>query len=121
MKVINFFLLRSCQSFRICGYANPASLRKFSEEDVIYIENFVRNELLNKLLDRCSRLKTTFNDDEKENFFGMYESSVEEFKLVRGDRHLLTEIASHLNKLYEEIGRDLFAQHFEPPAKFKIN
>lgn len=70
-------------------------------------------------MDKCSRCKTEITDNEKENFFGMYVNSVEEFKLLRGDRIHIMEIAKYLNKLYSEIGDD-FARYFDPPAKYKI-
>lgn len=90
------------------------------DEDLEFVEKFVRNELLSQLLNKYERRKAVFTDDDKEHFFGMYVNSVEEFKLMRGDRHLLMEIAAHLNRLYDEKGQKSFAEHFELPPNYKI-
>lgn len=76
--------------------------------------------MMKLLLEKCARLNKEFADDEKEFFFGMYGDSIKDFKLLRGDRHLITEIAAYVQKLFNEKGRESFAAQFEAPKRYKI-
>lgn len=105
--------------FRLIGYANGFAMKDITENDLDGIEHFVKNELLKLLLEKCTRLSTEFSDLDKENFFGLYASSDNEFKLLRGERKLLLKIASHLTELHTKDSDD-FKKKFDLPKKFKI-
>lgn len=104
----------------ICGYANCASFREINDADIDFVQNFVKNELLKRIEEKCSMLETKFSDEEKECFFGMYALSINEFKLVMGERRTITKIVKHLIELYEQKGKEQFAKHFELPPKHKF-
>lgn len=107
-------------SFSWCGYANGLSFKEIGEADIQYIENFVRNELQNRLLEICERNDNSFGECEKQFFFGIYASSVSEFKFLRGERIQILAIADILRKLIENNGAEAFKKDFEPPKTFKI-
>lgn len=56
-----------------------------------------------------------------EYFFGMFSDNVKDFKIMRGERYLLEEIAEHLNYLHDSLGRAKFNKHFEPPKKYRVS
>lgn len=90
------------------------------EEDIVQFEEFVRNELLQLLLEKCSRMNTEFADDEKEFFFGMYASSIDQFKVLRGERILILSMAQHLRELQKTLGPETFIGYFEVQRKYKM-
>lgn len=105
----------------MCGYANPLSFKSFNETDIEYVENFVQNELKGLLLKKCERSGCELKNDDMELMFGMYANSENEFKLMRGDRLLLQEIAKHLDRKFSTEGMDVFVKHFEAPKKYKVS
>lgn len=56
-----------------------------------------------------------------EYFFGMFSDNVKDFKIMRGERYLLEEIAVHLNGLHDSLGRAAFNKNFEPPKKYRVS
>lgn len=108
-------------SFSWCGYGNGLSFKEIGETDIEYIENFVRNELEKRLSEICERNGKQIDECEKEFFFGIYASSVNEFKFLRGERIHILAIADILRKLMEKCGLDAFRKEFEPPKTYKIS
>lgn len=104
-----------------CGYGNGLSFKEIGETDIEYIENFVRNELEKRLLEISERKGKQFDECEKEFFFGIYASSISEFKFLRGERIQILAIADILRKFMDKNGVDAFKQEFEPPKTFKIS
>lgn len=82
--------------FRLTGFANAVSFMNIGDEDISYVEKFVQNELEQLLLDRCVRLGTVLDDNEKECVFGIYAGNIKEFKFLRGERNQILGIAGIL-------------------------
>lgn len=106
--------------FSWCGYGNGLSFKEIGESDLAYIETFVRNELKKRLLEKCEREKTQFDESEAEFFYGIYAGSIDEFKFLRGERIQILAIANILRDFLTEKGADEFKQKFEPPKNYKI-
>lgn len=106
---------------RLCGYANGLSFKNITETDISFVENFVQNELKDLLQQKCDRFGAELDVNEMENIFGMYANCETEFKLMRGDRLLLKEIAEFLNELFTTEGTEAFARHFEVPKRYKMS
>lgn len=92
--------------FSWCGYGNGLSFKEIGETDIEYIENFVRNELEKRLLEISERKGKQFDECEKEFFFGIYASSISEFKFLRGERIQILAIADILRQFMDKNGVD---------------
>lgn len=104
-----------------CGYANPLSFMKLDESDLVYAENFVRQEILDRINEKCARLGKLIMEEEKELFFGMYADNIPGFQIMRGERTQLLGAASYLQKMFEQNGPEAFAKHFNVSKKIKID
>lgn len=92
-----------------------------TENDIVCIEEFVQNELEQRILDRCARLGAELDENEKESFFGIYAGSIRDFKFLRGERIQILGLAESLRTMFNEKGKEQFSKHFEVPHNFKIN
>lgn len=81
----------------------------------------MRNELKGLLVIKCERLGCELKSDDTELMFGMYVNSEKDFKLMRGDRLLLKEIAENLSNKFSSDGLEAFVQHFQAPMRYKIS
>lgn len=115
--LLYFFVLYL--QLRLNGYANAYSMKDITENELDEIEAFVKTELDKRLQEKCTRSNTEMSQLDKENFFGLYASSADEFKLLRGERKLLLKIASFLTDLYEK-DAEMFKSYCEVPKRFKI-
>lgn len=106
---------------RLHGYANCSPLKKIKTDDFEHIEQFVREQLLECLKNKCERTNSKVNSDEMEYFLGMFSDNVKDFKIMRGERYLLEEIAEYLNDRHDSLGRATFHKHFEPPKKYRVS
>lgn len=106
---------------RWCGYANAISFMKIENVDLDYIEQYVRDELLQRLSEKCKRNSKNLDEYEKEFFFGVYTDSIQDFKILRGQRLLLLEIASNLRQMFQTKGFQAFFKQFDIPSSFKIS
>lgn len=107
--------------FSWSGFANGVSFKEIDDAELASIEKFVQNEMLSRIMERCTMLGTHFDENEKEYFFGMYASSINEFKFVQGERLLIFYIADSLTHMFDTNGPAQFAKYFEVPVGFKIN
>lgn len=105
--------------FRWIGYANGLSFKEIDDEKLDQIEVFVRSELLKRVQEKSERRGKTF--EEKEIFFGMYADSIDEFKILRGERLQLLSIANILRPIFNDKGSDEFAKYFELPKGNKFD
>lgn len=69
----------------------------FGDEDIDFVENFTRNELMDLLINKCDREKVDLNDCTKKHFFGSYTNSTENFKFKPRERCLIKEISELLS------------------------
>lgn len=84
--------------FSICGYSNKFSFKSISDEDFLFVENFVRNELLQRLLEKSQSMKIKFEESDKKHFFGEFAKHPINFHFSQNERSLLIAAA----KLFEE-------------------
>lgn len=68
----------------ICCYANCHSFLNLSNDDIDFVQNFVRTEVLNILNNKCARANTVFNENDMHHFFGNYQSSPQNFQILLG-------------------------------------
>lgn len=107
--------------FRWNGFANAYSLMNLTENDIVCIEEFVQNELEQRILDRCTRLGSELDENEKESFFGIFAGSTKDFKFLRGERIQILGLAESLRNMFDEKGKEQFSKHFEVPENYKID
>lgn len=91
-----------------------------TENEIVCVEEFVRNELEPRMLDRCTRLGTELNANELECFFGIYAGSIKDFKFLRGERIQILGLGESLRTMLTEKGKEEFVKHFEVPDNFII-
>lgn len=120
-KYFRYNFWSSSFSFRWNGFANAYSLMSITENDIVCIEEFVQNELEQRILDRCARLGSVLEENEKESFFGIYAGSIKDFKFMRGERIQILGIAESLRTMFNEKGKEQFSNHFEMQQNFKID
>lgn len=68
-----------------------------------YVEVFVRNELLRRLLEKSQSLKIQFEEDDKKHFFGEFVKDPVKFYFTECERSLLVTAAKVLEKQSTEI------------------
>lgn len=84
--------------FSICGYSNKFSIKSISDEDFLFVEEFVRNELLQRLLEKSQSMKIRFEENDKKHFFGEFAKHPIDFHFSQNERSLLMTAA----KLFKE-------------------
>lgn len=94
---------------------------QIKESDIVYVENFVKKELEDRIKERCDQLGTVLEENEKEFLFGMYASSIDEFKFLQGERYQILGAAEVLQNQFAEKGVEEFNKMFEVPKGFKID
>lgn len=96
------------------------SFKCIDEEHLDYLEKWVRDDLLAILQKKCEREKTQLEINDLEIFYGMYVSSPNEFKLLKGDRLHMTVIAEELRKRSDSMGLKKYTDFFQMPKEYKI-
>lgn len=82
-----------------CGYSNLIAFKKFSENDLLYIENMTRTELLRRITEKCKRMKIDVKKIEKANFFGTFASNIHDFNFSEYERSMIFTTAEKLRGL----------------------
>lgn len=91
-----------------------------SDDDINFVTNFVRSDLLQKLDERCSQRSQTFSENEKKYFFGVYASDIPNFQIFRGERKLLNAAAEQVNAIRESMTFAEFVSFFTTPDDYVI-
>lgn len=91
-------------SFSACGYSNKLSFQFISDDDISYVEEFTRTELLQRLTEKCNTLKINFNMEIKGYYFGDFTKSTADFKFTQNEKTQIFKAAAKL----KEISLDLF-------------
>lgn len=94
---------------------------RLSDEDVNSVENFVRSELLKALQDRSNKIGNDFDENELQNFFGLYESNTSNFKILLGDRKLLKAAAERINEIHRTKSYIDFLADFTTPLNYTVS
>lgn len=91
--------------FSACGYSNKLAFQSVSEDDFLYVEEFTRSELLQRLTENCNKLKIDLKEEVKRNYFGDFVANTPEFKISQHERDQLTRAAAKI----KESKSDLFS------------
>lgn len=87
-----------------CGYTNYAAYENFNDEDVKFIENFVRCDLLDILHRKFEKQNAILDQKYKANFFGCYVADVGNFRFSPDESKMIKDIiaaATNTNELDE--------------------
>lgn len=74
-------------------------MKNINEDDICYVENFVRTELTLRLSEKCTRLGINMDDTDKFNFFGSFVTNVAKFEFSEQDRNIIFALAEQLKSL----------------------
>lgn len=106
----------------MCGFSNAITFKAIDDDDINYVENFVKNDLVQYFVPRqLSIPKTHDNDDddfadadlsedEKHFFFGIYTSNPSNFVFLRGERKMLNALSEHVRSTE---GTSVGLKHFQ--------
>lgn len=75
----------------------------FGEEDIEYVQSFVRTELLQILSDKFHKANRVLGENVKNNFFGFYVADIANFRFTPQEK---TDIKTIADKLVEDIELD---------------
>lgn len=92
-----------------------------SEKDIDFVQNFVRNDLLKILNDKCVRANKVFNENDMHHFFGNYQGSPQDFHILLGERKLLLAAAREVNRMNESLSFGDYLKFFAVPEKYAIS
>lgn len=93
---------------------------EINDEHFVKMEEFVCKELHNRLIDKCNRLNVDLDENDLEYFFGMFTGSLNEFKLMRGEKIQLTETAKSLKDIFFSKEKEAMIKNFVLPKHYKI-
>lgn len=85
--------------FSACGYSNRVSFKKINDEDVNYVENFIRHDLLERISAKCNRLKIPLDKNIKSQFFGTFSHNEKQFKFTEEERSLILSFPEKFNNI----------------------
>lgn len=95
--------------FSYCGYANAVLFEKLDDNDINAVEEFVRNDLLDILLDDEQPVdgsEVLLDDEQMKNYFGeLYASSPSKFRFMPGDRKFIKLIQNQIQLDIKKKGR----------------
>lgn len=98
----------------MCGFSNAMTFKAINGDDIDYVENFVKNEMVKYFSPRqhsdstsnsdadCRDLDADLSEEEKPNFFGIYASNPSQFAFMRGERKMLNALVDHVNSVEAE-------------------
>lgn len=81
----------------MCGYSNLFSFKSIENDDINYVEEFVRNEMLKRLSEESERSNRTLTDCDKADFFGQSREA-SAFKLTDEDRQIIHTLVDILKQ-----------------------
>lgn len=90
----NFFLSLYLNSS--CGYSNILSFKNINDEEITAVESFVRDELGDVIDRKCAVANYEFDNDNWKYFYGVYDTSKDKFRFMRGDICLMKELVSYI-------------------------
>lgn len=82
----------------VCGYNNQYSFENFGDEDVRFVENFARTELVQLLGDHCGKIQTALNENVMKNFFGSYVFQPQNFKIEHEESENLKAVSAVMSE-----------------------
>lgn len=98
----------------MCGFANPISFKKITDNNIRDVETFIKEKCLSILQNRLSdsfggECDALVDEKQMTDHFGMYaDADVRLFEFQAGDILLIKELVDHVNRIVDEKG----LQHF---------
>lgn len=91
-------MFNSSHNSSACGYNNALIFKNINDEDIAYVENYVRKNIP-ALIELNFKESESF-DREKHGscFFGKYSKQIESFQFSLNEKWLIKQIIDHLNK-----------------------
>lgn len=131
MRIATFYSILICfkqnqynciDSFRLCGYANALVFGKITDDDIKYVEAFMRDELMTLVLQNESETLNKsdqnsfvdqedilFDDEQRLEYFGkVYAKHPDKFKFQLGDLRLINELVTYVRRVVNENGLHVF-------------
>lgn len=118
----------------MCGFSNAMTFKAIDDDDINYVENFVRSDLLQYFAPRQQSTPKTngVNDDDcveadlsedvKQYFFGIYSSNPTKFVFLRGERKMLNALSDHVRSVEAtSLGLEYFQLNADGIDKMKIS
>lgn len=121
-----FCILKNLFLCSYCNYTQAILFEHITEDEITEVEAFVRNEMLNVILDNEESIDengdTKVNKQKMIEYFGeLYALKPEQFRFQPGDRKFIKLIQQTITTTIEKKGRKRAMQHFgykcKPPAK----
>lgn len=81
----------------LCGYSNIHSFESFGDDDIEFVEIFIRTELLQILHKKFQKTNAILDESIKQHFFGRYSLDVSNFRFTEEEKKLLKSIAERVN------------------------
>lgn len=101
-------VLLSLFTFSVCGLSDGLSFKSINDDDIIHVQEFIREELLHHILPE-NRKDTC--DFDLVHFFGpFYMTQTEKFAFSLGERQLIKEMALYVSKYVGEKGLRYFQE-----------
>lgn len=71
-------------------------MKNVSNEDIDYVQTFVRTEFMTRLMEKFQRLGIPMTETDKTQFFGRFVSDISRFEFSCEERSLILDIAAHV-------------------------
>lgn len=109
MEIILICIFRISNGCSLCGFTDALSIKSVDDEDIDYVQNFIRDKLL-------ERISTIYEISESDYvfFFGQtFLSNPAQFEFDRGERKQLKAIVSYVKSVVDRPeGDNIGIQHF---------
>lgn len=86
--------------FSLCGYKEAATFKFVTEEEIKYVENFIRTKL-SAFLDDIERRESCGSIDKKHFFGKYYMTSPHTFEFTPGERLLIIQMSKHVKSILD--------------------
>lgn len=90
--------------FSVCGFDNALSLKDCTDDDISYVEKFMRDEWAQIMKKKQEKLEKKSDEEnyctQMVNYFGeLYEKNPSEFKFQPGHKKLIKELVVHVQRI----------------------
>lgn len=100
--------------FRLRNFDSAAVFKTVTEDDIKYVEQFIRNELHEMLVAKFRENDAEYDDTCNTMFYGNYSSIRQKFEFSRGDVRVVTISVDHVkSKVCDENGDIVNLDHFK--------
>lgn len=102
-------------SFSLCSFSNALVFKSITNEDIAFIQQYVRTELHEKIA-----IDQNFNPAHKVFLFGGFASNSDKFCFNRGEEKLIAALIAHVKKEVDDPVENAGLWKFHPPMNKKI-